>query len=352
MTEPVRIGVVGYGLGGRAFHAPLIASATECALVGVVTTNADRRGQLAADHPGVPALDDLGSLVDAGAEAVAISSTTGTHTQIADAALDLGLHVVCDKPLALDASAAAASIARAESAGLVLTAYQNRRWDSDFLTIRRLLTEGTLGDVYRFESRFERWAPGAPRAWWRAELPTEQGGGIRLDLITHLLDQAMQLFGPVASVYAEIATRRAASTAEDDVSVLATHTNGVSSQLFANTMSGDVSRRFRVQGTQAAYVVGGVDGQEDALRAGLTPASVGDAWGVEPETAWGHVARGTETVVVASERGRWDTFYPAFARAVRGEGPLPVDPRSALEVLVVLDAILVSARQQRVVVLG
>ena len=352
MSEPVRIGVVGYGLGGRAFHAPLISSAPQCALVGVVTTNAERRAQLAEDHPGVPALDDLQSLVDAGAEAVSISSTTGTHSELTDAALDLGLHVVCDKPLAIDAASAAASIARSEEAGRLLTAYQNRRWDSDFLTVRRLLDEGVLGEVYRFESRFERWAPGAPRAWWRAELPTEQGGGLRLDLMTHLLDQAMQLFGAVASVYAEIAVRRRESVAEDDVSVLVTHVNGVSSQLFANTMSGDVSRRFRVSGTSGAYVVGGVDGQEDALRSGLTPASLGDSWGVEPETAWGRIARGEELTVVPTERGRWDTFYPAFARAVRGEGPLPVDPRSALEVLVVLDAILVSARERRVVPLA
>jgi len=349
VSEPVRIGVVGYGLGGRAFHAPLIASAAECALVGVVTTNADRRAQLAEDHPGVAALDDLEALVDAGAEAVAISSTTGTHSELTDAALDLGLHVVCDKPLAIDAAHAAASIARALERGLLLTAYQNRRWDSDFLTIKRLLAEGALGDVYRFESRFERWAPGAPRAWWRAELPPELGGGVRLDLITHLLDQTMQLFGPVASVYAEIGVRRAASIAEDDVCVLVTHVDGTSAQLFANTMSGDVSRRFRVLGTEGAYVVGGVDGQEDALRSGATPASAGDSWGVEPETAWGHLARGAELTVVPSERGRWDTFYPAFARAVRGEGPLPVDPYEALGVLVVLDAIAVSAAENRVV---
>jgi predicted dehydrogenase len=349
VSEPVRIGVVGYGLGGRSFHAPLIASAPALELVGVVTTSPERRAQLATDHPGVAALDHLPALVAAGAEAVAISSTTGTHTELTDQALDLGLHVVCDKPMAIDAAAAAGSIARAEAAGLLLTAYQNRRWDSDFLTIKRVIAEGTLGEIFRFESRFERWAPGAPRAWWRAELPPEQGGGIRLDLITHLADQAVQLFGPVDRVYAELATRRAASTAEDDISVLLTHVSGMSSQLYACTMSGGTSRRFRVLGTEGAYVVGGVDGQEDALRAGRTPASEGPAWGVEPETAWGHVVRGAEQVAVPSERGRWDTFYPAFAAAVRGTGRLPVDPREALAALEILDAVALSARDHRVV---
>lgn len=351
MSEPVRTGLVGYGLGGRAFHAPLIASAPELELVGVVTTSDDRRAQLASDHPAVPAVDSLRALVDAGAEAVAISSTTGTHTALTDEALSLGLHVVCDKPLAVDATSALASVALSERLGLVLTAYQNRRLDSDFLTIKRLLAEGALGEIYRFESRFERWAPGAPRAWWRAELPPEQGGGVRLDLITHLADQAVQLFGPVSRVYAEIGTRRSASVADDDVYAVLTHANGVSSHLSANTMSGDISRRFRVLGTEGAYVVGGVDGQEDALRAGRTPAELGDAWGVEPESAWGEIRRGAETTTVPTERGRWDTFYPAFAAAVRGTGPLLVDPREAVYVLEVLDAIALSARDRAAVTL-
>ena len=349
MTEPVRIGLVGYGLGGRAFHAPLIASAPELSLVGVVTTNDDRREQLAQDHPGVPALDGLRALVDAGAEAVAISSTTGTHTALTDEALSLGLHVVCDKPLAVDATTGRESVALAERLGLLLTVYQNRRWDCDFLTIKRLLADEALGDVFRFESRFERWAPRAPRAWWRAELPAAEGGGVRLDLMTHLTDQAVQLFGPVESVYAEIATRRGASIADDDVSAVLRHTNGVSSHLHASTMTGDVSRRFRVLGTDGAYVVGGIDGQEDALRAGRTPASEGDAWGVEPESAYGEIRRGAERTVVAAERGRWDTFYPAFARAVRGQGALPVDAREAVYVLEVLDAMAVSAQENRTV---
>jgi predicted dehydrogenase len=349
VTEPVRIGLVGYGLGGRAFHAPLIASAPELDLVGVVTTSDDRRAQLAEDHPGVAAVDSLRALVDAGAEAVAVSSTTGTHTELTEEALSLGLHVVCDKPLAVDAESARATVALAERLGLLLTAYQNRRWDSDFLTIKRLLADDALGDVFRFESRFERWAPGAPRAWWRAELPPEQGGGVRLDLMTHLADQAVQLFGPVASVYAEVATRRGASVADDDVQVVLRHTGGVSSHLHASTMTGDISRRFRVLGTDGAYVVGGIDGQEDALRGGRTPASEGDAWGVEPASAYGELRRGAESTVVPTERGRWDTFYPAFARAVRGQGPLPVDAREAVYVLEVLDAIARSAQENRVV---
>lgn len=351
MSEPVRIGVVGYGLGGRVFHAPLVASAPNASLVGVVTTSEERRAQLADVHPDVPALASLHALVEVGAEAVVITSTTGTHAALAHEALDLGLHVVVDKPLAVDAATAASVIEHAESAGLLLSVFQNRRWDSDFLTVRRVLAEGTLGEVFRFESRFERWAPGPPRAWWRSELPPSEGGGVRLDLGAHLVDQALELFGPVVSVYAEAAIRRTTGKAEDDLAVSLTHANGVLSYLAANTWSGDISRRFRVLGREGAYVVGGADSQEDLLREGLTPLSVGDTWGTEPVQAWGHVHRGGERDVVPTERGRWDTYYPAFAAAVRGEGGVPVDPRDALAGLVVLDAIATSATTHRIVTL-
>jgi len=257
MSEPVRIGVVGYGLGGRVFHAPLIASAPNAVLAGVVTTNDERRAQLAATHPGVPAVGSLGELVEAGAEAVAISSTSGTHAELAHEALDLGLHVVVDKPLAVEASSAAAIVEHAERAGLVLSVFQNRRWDSDFLTVKRVLDSGELGEVFRFESRFERWAPGPPRAWWRSELPPSEGGGVRLDLGAHLVDQALQLFGAVESVYAEAFVRRDTGRADDDLAIVLRHRNGVVSTLAANTWSGDITRRFRVLGREGAYVVGG-----------------------------------------------------------------------------------------------
>ena len=343
MSEPVRIGVVGYGLGGRVFHAPLITSAENAVLAGVVTTSDERRSQLAEVHPGVPAVASLRQLVDAGAEAVVISSTTGTHASLANEALELGLHVVVDKPLAVDAPSGAEVVAHAESAGLLLSVFQNRRWDSDFLTVQRVLAEGTLGEVFRFESRFERWSPGPPRAWWRSELPPSEGGGVRLDLGAHLVDQALMLFGLVTSVYAEAFVRRDTGRAEDDLTIALTHANGVVSHLAANTWSGDTTRRFRVLGREGAYVVGGADSQEDVLRAGLTPASEGDAWGTEPVESWGHLHRGDARTLVPTERGRWDTYYPAFATAVRGSGAVPVDPRDAVVALQVLDAAAESA---------
>jgi predicted dehydrogenase len=351
-AAPVRIGLVGYGFGGRTFHAPLIRATPALELVGVVTTNAARIASLAEDHPGIHALDSLAALVDAGAEAVVISSTTGTHSELTDRAIDLGLHVLCDKPLAVDSDRADESLERAEAAGVLLTAYQNRRWDSDFLTARRLITDGRLGDIHRFESRFERWSPGPDRAAWRSELTPAQGGGLRLDLMTHLVDQAVTLFGDVDSVYAEIEVRRSTSISDDDLMLALRHTSGVLSHLYASKVAGDPTRRLHVNGSEGAYVVGGFDGQESALLAGRTPATEGDGWGVEAPEAWGEVRRGPDVEPVPSERGRWDLFYPAFAAAVRGEGPLPVDPHEAVRVLEILDAAAMSAAEQSVIAFG
>src|SRR5947207_2966319 len=152
--DPTRFGLVGYGTGGRLFHAPLIASADGCELAGVLTRSPERRAELARNHPGTPAFDSLAAFADAGIEAVAISTPVATHMDLAREALGLGFAVVCDKPFAPDAGAARETVELAERVGRPLSVYQNRRWDSDFLTLRRLLAEDALGPVSRFESRF------------------------------------------------------------------------------------------------------------------------------------------------------------------------------------------------------
>jgi predicted dehydrogenase len=338
--EPVRFGLVGYGFGGRWFHAPLLAAAPECAFLGVVTTSAERRELLAREHPGARAFDSLAELAAAGAEAVAISTPAGTHTPLTDQALDLGLAVVCDKPFALDAAAARSSVERAERLGLALSPYQNRRWDSDFLTVRSLVDRGELGTVTRFESRFERFTPDPG--------PGASGGGTLLDFGAHLADQALVLLGPVARVYAEWRVRE--SGLDDDVFVALTHTSGATSHLYGSWSEGAPGDRFRVTGTTGSYVVGGpMDGQEAALIAGQTPATLGAGWGAEPPERWGRVQRGDTSRTEPTVPGAWSTFYPAFATAVRGEGPLPVEGRDAVASLTVLDAARRSATEGVVV---
>ena len=272
---------------------------------------------------------------------MAISTPAATHSELTDHALELGLAVVSDKPFALDATAALRSVELAERLGLALAPYQNRRWDSDFLTVRALAAEGALGELTRFESRFERLDPEPG--------PPASGGGTLRDFGSHLVDQALVLLGPVASVYAEWRLRD--SGLDDDVFVALTHVNGARSHLWGSWSQGAPGPRFRVAGTTGSYVVNALmDGQEDALLAGHTPATLGSGWGAEPAERWGRVFRGRRRRGRAHRcPGAWHTFYPAFATAVRGLGPVPVDPRDAVATATVLDAARRSATEGVVV---
>jgi predicted dehydrogenase len=335
----VRFGLVGYGFGGRYFHAPLISAAPECEFIAVMTSSPERQALVAAELPGVQTVGSLAALVDAGVEAVAISTPADTHSTLTDEVLELGLAVVCDKPFALNPSAATRSVELAEARGLVLSPYQNRRWDSDFLTVCALVADGLLGEITRFESRFERFAP--------ENGPGVAGGGTLLDFGAHLVDQALVLLGPVSAVYAELRIRE--NELDDDVFVALTHDNGARSQLWGSWSQSAPGPRYRVTGTAATYVIRAGDTQEDLLLAGQTPATLGERWGSEHEEGYGTLHIGSTSQSQPTLRGRWDVFYPTFAGAVRGLNPPPVSARDAVATAVVLKAAKQSAASGSVV---
>ena len=342
-----KIGLVGYGFGGRYFHAPLISSAPGVEFAGVVTRSPERQAEVAAAYPGTPTFNNLAELAAAGVHGVAISTPADTHIPLVHEAIGLGLAVVCDKPFALEAGPGREAVKAAEAAGVLLTVYQNRRWDADFLTVKRLLASGELGDVDRFESRFERFQPESG--------PPAAGAGLLRDFGAHLFDQALQLFGPAATVYAEAELGESDEdrVIDDRFFAAIRHESGVLSHLTGNWVQGAPGPRFRVTGSAGSYVLEKtMEIQEHLLVAGRSPATEGESWGIEPGEDWGRVQRGAASTVVATERGRWDTFYPAFGAAIRGEGPLPVDPWDAVATLEVLDAARASARTHRVVPLG
>jgi predicted dehydrogenase len=341
-APPVRIGLVGYGKGGRLFHAPLIRHAEGCVLGGVVVRSPERRAALAADHLGVPVAGSLAELADAGVDAVVVTTPLDSHVQLVREAIGLGLPVVCDKPFARDAAAARETVLAAERADVLLTVYQNRRWDADYRTVQQVVSAGALGDVLLFESRMEQ--PPQPEG-----LPVT-GGGALLDLGSHAVDQALHLFGPVRSVYAELRMAPGQAGFDEGFFVALRHHGGVTSHVTGNwARQGDVGSRFRVDGAAATLVVPDDDGQTARLTAGRTPESEGAAWGTVPESRWGAVHRGGVAVPVPSERGDWRAFYTGFARAVREDGPPPVDPWDAVTSLELLDAARVSGARGQVV---
>jgi predicted dehydrogenase len=344
----LRVAIVGYGLAGRVFHARLIAATAGLEVAIVVTSSAERRAQVAVDHPRARILSGPEELWERDDyDLVVIATPNDTHVPLASAAIERGIPVVVDKPLALSAMDAEQLVTRAKRAGVLLTVFQNRRWDSDQLTLRRLLDGGHLGSVFRYESRFERWRPSPKPGSWRESLPPEQGGGILLDLGSHLVDQALTLFGAATHIYAEIDGRRGLPT-DDDVFLALRHEGGTISHLRASALTGAPGPRLRVLGTEAAFVLTRLDSQEERLRAGERPDKVAD-WGAEPEAHRGRLVTGDTSVPVPGERGAWPQFYARLVHALREGGPPPVDPADAVAALRVLEHARNSAASQTTV---
>ncbi|MEZ5116032.1 MAG: Gfo/Idh/MocA family oxidoreductase [Candidatus Nanopelagicales bacterium] len=351
MSDDLRVALLGYGLAGRVFHAPLITATPGLRLAAVVTADPGRVAEVRADHPDVAVLADAASVWD-GADAydiAVVATANAAHVPQTRAALGAGLHVVVDKPMAADAATAQDLVDAAGTAGRMLTVFQNRRWDSDLLTVRRLMAAGTFGEVHRLESRFERWRP-EPKGGWRETGGPEDMPGLLYDLGAHLVDQALLLLGPVVSVTASARAVRQPGGADDDTQLLLRHASGAVSLLFASAVAALPEPRLRVLGTRAGYEVAGLDSQEDALRDGRSPAFPG--WGEEPTDAWGRlVTADGETRPVRSEPGDWPAFYAGVVAAVRDGAPPPVDPRDVVADLRVLDAARESARTGATVVL-
>ncbi len=348
-ARELRVGVVGYGLGGSVFHAPLVAATPGLGLTAVVTADAGRAARAAAAYPAARVVGEAQALWDGRlmppVDVVVVTTPNATHGPIAAAAVAAGRHVVVDKPVAPTAAEARALAAAARAAGVLLVPFHNRRWDGDFRTVRRLAEGGTLGTVHRFESRFDRWRP-VPRAGWKEV--AGDGSGLLYDLGPHLVDQALVLFGAVETVYAERDRRRAGHAAvDDDWFVALAHASGVRSHLAASALAGRAGARFRVLGRAGAYEKWGLDPQEAALAAGARPGDVG--WGAEPEAAWGTFGAGDAGRPVPTEPGAYEQFYAGVRDAVVGGARPPVDAADAVAGLDVLEAALRSAGEGRVV---
>ncbi|MFD5951139.1 Gfo/Idh/MocA family oxidoreductase [Streptomyces collinus] len=351
---PLRVGLVGYSLAGSVFHAPLIAATEGLALDTVVTSNPERQQQARAEYPDVRLAATPDELFARAAELdlIVVASPNKTHVPLATTALKAGLPVVVDKPVAGTAAEARELAALAEERELLLSVFQNRRWDNDFLTLRKLLNEGELGDVWRFESRFERWRP-KPKGGWRESGDPAEIGGLLYDLGSHVVDQALVLFGPAASVYAETDIRRPGAETDDDTFIAITHTSGVRSHLYVSATTAQLGPRFRVLGSTAGYVKYGLDPQEAALRDGLRP---GPGWGTEDESLWGRVGSGESPVTGGGRAeptlpGDYPAYYAAVAKALLEGAPNPVTAREAAAALDVLEAARRSAREKVTVTL-
>jgi scyllo-inositol 2-dehydrogenase (NADP+) len=349
-----RVLLAGFGLGGRIFHAPFIHGEPGFALAGIVTSNAERRAQAEAEYPGVAVFADLdhGLAVapELGIDVCVISTAVQVHVEQVLAALSAGLHVVIDKPVAPSADEVRVIEAAAQRAGRFVVPYQNRRFDGDFRTLQNLVDQGPtgpLGQVTRFESRFEKWRPNVVKdSWKESGLP---GTSLLHDLGSHLVDQALVLFGAVDTVYSIGQRVRPESANHDSLTLTLTHQNGVVSQLWMSMIAADFGPRFRVLGANGAYVSHGLDVQEDQLRIeGLRPSPNGE-WGVYPPEMWGTVGTTEDHQTVPTLNGDMRLFWLEFLRALDSGAEPPVLLSEAIGTHTVLDAAVLSAETNTVV---
>jgi len=331
--RPLRTAVIGFGTAGRVFHTPFIDANPDYALHAVMTT---RREEVLARYPETRVVESVDALLDQELDLAVIGSPPDTHAELADAFLDAGVAVVVDKPFTVTSAEGRALVAKADRLGVPLTVFQNRRWDGDFRTLRKLLADAALGSVWRFESRFEWWKPDRGSSW-KTATPTSAGGGILYDLGTHVIDQALQLFGDAIPVHHELFTRGPAA-AHDDAFVVLQHESGVVSHLWMNGLAAQAGPRYRVLGSQGGFVKHGLDPQESTLRDGARPTD--PSFGHEPETAWGTLGIDGATHAVPTEPGCYAEFYALLAKALRSDGPMPVDPRDSVRVIELIERIL------------
>ncbi|MCW6508889.1 Gfo/Idh/MocA family protein [Lichenifustis flavocetrariae] len=340
--DMMRIGLVGYGTGGRHFHAPFIAAAEGVSLAGVVARAPKTIAQVEADLPGTPIYPSLTAMLAGGVDAVTITTPPNTRRELVLEAIAAGVPVIADKPFAPSASAGRDLDRAAKAKGVTLGVFHNRRFDADILTLRKVLQGGRLGRLWRLHSRMDLDDPHTLDAG-----PT---GGLLRDLGSHLVDQALWLLGLAVSVHAQLDLIERPQGATDASFVLTLrHASGVHSHLSASKLNHLAVREWRAYGEGGSYVSSGTDVQAQAIFAGLRPAADLAGWGYETPERWGTLRTAEGVEPVPSEQGRYHDYYTAFAKAVRDGTAPPVTAEEAIQTLAVLDAARLSAAEDRVV---
>jgi scyllo-inositol 2-dehydrogenase (NADP+) len=341
----VHVGLIGFGLAGRYFHAPLIEAAG-MKIAAVVTRRAQEAGEVV---PCAAVLDSADALLNRGdIDLVVIATPNDVHFALARAALLAGKHVVIDKPFTVTAADAQLLAALAKRTGRQLAAFHNRRWDCDFLTIQRLISEHRLGEINLFCARWDRYRPLVADRWRERQVP---GAGTLYDLGVHLIDQMLHLFGKPEWIQAEVWRQRTGSVADDAFELLFGK-GALRMLLGASTLAADPGWRYRINGSRASFIKAAFDPQESQLRSGVKADAA--QFGIEPPEQWGRLTDGdtNRTMVIESERGRWTSFYSSMGESIRHGTPVPVAAQDGAATVEIIEAALEGSRTGRRVMLA
>jgi scyllo-inositol 2-dehydrogenase (NADP+) len=336
MDKP-KVAVVGYGYAGRCFHAYLVGLASQLELYGVVTSRPEARAQIQSQL-GVKVFERFEEvLADPAVDLVVLATPNDLHAPQAIQALEAGKHVVTDKPMCLSTAEADAMTGASRKSGKLLSVFQNRRWDGDFLTVRKVMEEGLLGEVFYMELCWAQY--GVPRGWRSQQ---QHGGGKFMDLGAHLIDQALQLVpAPVEKVYARFFERGWSTDVEDHALCLLSFANGVQVEITTSSMARRPKPRWYVMGTKGTLVKDGVDPQERAMVAGQIDAAREEP--AQYPRLWVETAGSSSEVVLETLPGRWRSFYENIAESISDRDKLAVKPESVWRVMALIEAARASA---------
>ena len=344
MKNSLNVGLVGYGLAGEVFHAPLIHANPNLRLTHIVQRTGDGAKQ---KYPGVHLLRSVDELLsEPSLDLIVVATPNTSHFPIAQNALQAGKHVVVDKPFTITTAEADHLIALARTSHRILSVFQNRRWDGDFLTVREILERGILGRLVEYESRFDRFRPQLKGAWREQAIP---GAGLLYDLGPHLIDQALLLFGYPTGIYADLRLQRDGAAAADDVEVHLLYPS-LKVVLKAGSLVCEPSARFTLRGSEGSFTKYGLDPQEEALKSGMLPNQPG--WGSEPEELWGiHSSCDGELSrkKYPTLPGRYEEYYENVFQAIAGQQELAVKPEQARDVMRMIELAEQSAVEKKVV---
>ncbi|CAN2202274.1 MviM Predicted dehydrogenases and related proteins [Candidatus Nanopelagicaceae bacterium] len=327
----LRVGIAGYGLAGRYFHAPLLKG---CGfeVVAIQTSNEERKQHALLDFPDTAVVATIEELVSKDLDLVVVASANLVHAEHAIAAINAGIPVVVDKPMGRTFAETQLIVDAAKKASVGLSTFFNRRWDSDALTIKKVLASGILGEVHRIDSRFERFRPELNANSWRENMSAADGGGQLLDLQPHLISTAIDWFGNAELVTASVRSLRGG--ADDDSVLVLRHDSGTMSYLSASAVVGAPGPRIRVLGTKGALVINDLDPQESLLRAGKYPEN--GTWSV-PTTSKAFLHRGDDVEEIESVPGNYAHFYKDVESAIKTGTSWPIPNKDALLVAKIID---------------
>lgn len=331
MNQSLRVGIAGYGLAGRTFHGSLLKGCGYY-VVGVLTNNEARAQHVIEDFPHAKVASTMNQLLALGLDLLVVASANNVHAEQALAGINAGVPTVVDKPMARTYEETKRIVDASQASRVPVTAFFSRRWDSDSLTLKKVMSEDLLGDVFRVDSRFERFRPTLAASSWREKLSPEEGGGLLLDLQSHLLSTSLDLFGPAVLAYSSVRSIRGA--ADDDVLLVLKHRTGVDSYLSASAIVGAPGPRLRVNGTKGTLIIQDLDPQEALLRAGRYP--IGGKWN-EPTSSRATLHKGDEVIEIESENGNYAIFYELVKGALAGRNDWPVSTWDALAVASIID---------------